>query len=232
MLGLILFAITTPILGVILAHNQEIKKWLIPFGAGLLLATIFTHLLPELMQNTLAQSTGWGLVAGFGLYFILSSCLTMCPHDEHNCTNETHKGISKLLIVGFLVHALLDGIAIYSLSNSGVRDALIGLSVHRAIDGIALVALAATHKMPLRTVYEWFGLIIVTTLVGYGLGSTNMPIPSDLLTAFVCGTLIYMLASDMIPETHKSGRREVNIVAMLMGMAVAYTLANFTIHSH
>lgn len=232
MLGLILFAITTPILGIILANNQEIKKWLIPFGAGLLMATIFTHLLPEIMEHAHGQPTGWALVAGFGLYFVLSSCLTMCPHDEHNCTNETHKGISKLLVIGFVAHALLDGIAIYSLSTNGVRDALIGLSVHRAIDGIALVALAYTHKMPMKTIYEWFGLIIVTTLVGYGLGSMNLPIPADMLTAFVCGTLIYMLAADMIPETHKSGRREINIVSMLMGMAVAYTMANFTIHGH
>lgn len=230
MLGLILFAITTPVLGVILAHNQEIKKWLIPFGAGLLLATIFTHLIPEIMQNTMAQSTGWAMVAGFGLYFVLSSCLTMCPHDEHNCSNETHKGVSRLLVIGFLIHALLDGIAIYSLSSTGVRDALIGLSVHRAIDGIALVALAHVHKLPIKTLYEWFGFIIATTLVGYGLGTMNLPIPADHLTAFVCGTLIYMLAADMIPETHKSNRREVNIVSMLMGMAVAYTLANFTIH--
>lgn len=230
MFGLILFAIITPILGVILAYNHEVKKWLIPFGAGLLLTTIFTHLIPEIMQNTIAQSTGWAMVAGFGLYFVLSSCLTMCPHDEHNCSNDNHKGVSKLLVIGFLAHALLDGIAIYSLSNNGVRDAMIGLSVHRAIDGIALVALAATHKIPLRTVYEWFGLIIISTLVGYGLGSMNLPVPADHLTAFVCGTLIYMLAADMIPETHKSNRRGVNIVSMTAGMAVAYTLANFTFH--
>lgn len=232
MLGIILFTIITPILGVILAHNQEIKKWLIPFGAGLLLTTIFTHLIPELMQNTDAHSTGWAIVAGFGLYFVLSSCLVMCPHDEHNCSNETHKGVSKLLVIGFLVHALLDGIVIYSLSSTGARDALIGLSVHRAIDGIALVALAHTHKLPIKTIYQWFGLIIASTLGGYTLGTMNIPIPSEVLTAFVCGTLLYILAADMIPETHKNNRRKVNIVSIIMGMTVAYTLANFTIHSH
>lgn len=231
MLGLILFAITTPVLGVIFAHNHTIKKWLIPFGAGLLLATIFTHLIPEIMEHSHGQPIGWALVAGFGLYFVLSSCLTMCPHDEHNCSNETHKGVSKWLVVGFLIHAMLDGISIYALSNNGVRDALVGLSIHRAIDGIALVALAHTHKMPMKVVYEWFGLIIAATIIGYGAGTLNLPIPTDTMTAFVCGTLIYMLAADMIPETHKSNRKEVNIISMILGMAVAYTLANFTIHT-
>jgi zinc transporter ZupT len=230
MLGLILFAITTPVLGIILAHNKEIKKWLIPFGAGLLLTTIFTHLIPEIMQNESAHANGFAVVVGFGLYFLLSSCLAMCPHDEHNCSNEQHKGISKLLVTGFIVHAILDGLAIYSLSSSNVRDALIGLSVHRAIDGIALVALALTHKMPTKVIYEWFGLIIVATLMGFGAGTIGLPIATDTLTAFVCGTLIYILAADMIPETHKSNRREINILSMIVGIAVAYTLSSFSVH--
>lgn len=230
MLGLILFAITTPILGIIFAHNQKLKIWLIPFGAGLILATIFTHLVPEIMQGDLASNAGWAMVAGFCLYFILSSCLTMCPHDDNGCTNKTHHGISKLLVVGFIVHAILDGIAIYSLSVDGVRDALIGLSIHRAIDGIALVALAHTHKLPTKTIYEWFGAITIATLVGYGIGNFNLPIPHEILTAFVSGTLVYMLAADMIPETHKNNRKAINIVAILMGLAVAYTITQLTVH--
>ena len=156
----------------------------------------------------------------------------MCPHDEHGCTNSTHKGVSNLLVIGFVVHAILDGVSIYSLSNNGVRDALVGLSIHRAIDGVALIALAHAHKLPIKTLYGWFAIVIASTLVGFGIGMVNLPIPEEYLTAFVCGTLIYMLTADMIPETHKNNRLTVNLMSMLMGMIVAYTMTNFTIHSH
>lgn len=233
MLGLILFAITTPVIGVILAHKQELRQWLVPFGAGLMLTTICTHILPEIFEHAHGAPVGWALLAGFGLYFVLSAFLIMCPHEhDQHCTNDKHKGISILLILGFVIHALIDGVAIYALSEQGVRDALIGLSVHRAIDGVALVALAIAYKMPTRTIYEWFGLILASTIAGYGIGTTNLNIPTDMIVAFACGTLLYILAADMIPQAHKNNKKEINIVSMLVGIALAFTLSNLTIHTH
>lgn len=231
MIALIVFVLVTPLIAISISlwQSSQFVRWLMPFGAGVLFASIFGHLLPHVLHDTPAHDVGWALIAGFGLYFVLVNFMPVCHHEEleentnehaANCGNANHRGITSLLLIGLVAHALLDGVALAVLgSESGT---ILGMCIHRAMDGLALIAMAQSYKLSKQHIYALLATITCATVAGFALGSNGLHLPLGILQAFTAGTLLYILTTDVIPAAHRHGTKWVNVSAMALGFAVMY----------
>jgi zinc and cadmium transporter len=195
-------------------HLSGTHRFIVPIAIGVFLGVIFFELIPE----TLAAAEFYGSVAivvGFLSFYVLSHFLRTY-HHHHNESNEhdthEHGHGASMLLIGDAIHNVADGVVIASafLINPAVGIvATIGIALHEIPQEIAEygVLLHAGYSKKkalflnfLSALSILFGVLISALFISLG----------DylwILTGLAAGNLLYIAASDLIPElqeqTHK-----------------------------
>jgi zinc transporter ZupT len=148
--SLFIIALVGVIIGIWLAEVPDISRKAVPFSGGLLMGIALFWLLPEV-----AAQYGWtsgilGLIAGFGLLWLVNRFLyPVCPtcahsHDHDACAQQLH-GFAAPLIGAAALHAFVDGwglVVSQENPSNGLRIAVLaGISLHKIPEGLALGAL-------------------------------------------------------------------------------------------
>ncbi|HEX9271557.1 MAG TPA: ZIP family metal transporter [Candidatus Binatia bacterium] len=88
--------------------SQKALALLLSFSAGVLLGTVFFHMLPE-TGRVLSDNMGWPVLTGFLLIFAMERFVFVHACEERDC--DIHQmGLPAFL--GIALHSLLDGIAL------------------------------------------------------------------------------------------------------------------------
>lgn len=185
----------------------------LPFGAGALLAAAFFDLLPEAFElgNT-SDLLIWTL-GGFLAFFLLErSASWFHHHHEHRIGAHNHTR-NILVMVGDLLHNVIDGIAIAAafLVNpvSGVITTL-AVSAHEIPKELGTFGILLSRGWRDKTVFAANVLTAVGTLVAatltYWFGHV-VHLPEAELLAITSGFFIYIAASDTIPDIHEQPHR-------------------------
>ena len=88
--------------------STETFRLIISFCAGVLLGTVFFHMLPS-VASALGTDLGYPMMIGFLLIFVSEKFIMVHPCEEGEC--DYHKiGLAAFIGIGF--HSLLDGLAI------------------------------------------------------------------------------------------------------------------------
>ncbi len=191
-------------------HIRGTHRFIVPVAIGVFLGVIFFELIPE----TLEGSTFYGsiaIAAGFLSFYLLSHFLRTYHHhhDDAHDECEQRRGASMLLI-GDTVHNIADGVVIASafLINPAVGiAATVGIALHEIPQEIAEygVLIHAGYSKRKALMYNFLsassifiGVILCTVFISLG----NFV---WILTGIAAGNLLYIAASDMIPElNHKT----------------------------
>jgi zinc and cadmium transporter len=212
--------------------ERRYLKYFIALGSGFMLATAITEMIPESLKPEL-NPNGWApylVLGGYLLVHLFEHTLT--PHfhfgeetHQHEVT-PAHRSISVL--VGLLIHAFFDGIAIAS-----------GFLVSRWLGWIVFVAVFL-HKVP-----EGFTVSSVMLASGRSrfkawgasvmLGGATMA--GVLLMALFrhgvdaglplsAGVTIYVAATDLLPEVNQEPGVKMALVVFL-GVALLFLLEHF-----
>lgn len=126
----------------IMSLSEEKLKNVSIFGAGLLVGTALTVIIPEGIRSLYDERSLEEAVKGHGT----SSGLSVEEH-KHEHSNDEHSGtIGLSLVLGFVFMMLVDQVSSRRTEGSNERNltATIGLVVHAAADGVALGAAATT----------------------------------------------------------------------------------------
>lgn len=214
-------------------------RFIVPIAIGVFLGVIFFELIPE----TLEGSEFYGAVSiavGFLSFYLLSHYLRTYHHhheDEHDDCEHT-RGASMLLI-GDAIHNVADGIVITSafLLNPAVGiAATVGIALHEIPQEIAeygvLIHAGYTKKEALAYNFLsassiFLGVILSSLFIGLG----------DylwVLTGLAAGNLLYIAASDMIPElshTTHSDHFLQTFISTLIGLIAIVSLLTWS-HEH
>jgi len=237
MLPIVLSALTftSTLLGGIFAfRNKDNLHRILGFTAGVLLGVVAFELLPEIFHVLVAERispTGpmIALVVGFLLFHVIEKSLLIhhTQEDEYTLHHHPHVGIaSALALIG---HSFLDGVGI-GLGFQAGRGVGIAVAVaviaHDFTDGLNTVNLMLINKNKSRRAVAF--LIVDALAPVVGALSTLLFYVSDaglvLYLGFFTGFLLYIGASEILPEAHSQHSSYKTI-----GLTIAGTLSIFII---
>ncbi len=233
----ILSFLSTSVGGMFSIKNKDNIHKIMGFTAGVLVGVVFFEIFPEIIS--LINQYGFdstyvmiALVAGFLVFHILEkSILIHHGHeDEYPVHKHPHVGsISALALAG---HSFMDGVGIglgFQISNSVGILVAIAVIAHDFTDGMNTVALVLSNKNSLNKA-KWFLLLDAIAPV-LGVASTFLFKVSEnflvLYLGFFAGFLLYIGASDILPEAHSKESSYKTIGLTIAGIVLIFIVSRF-----
>lgn len=220
-------------------HLKGSHRFIVPVAIGVFLGVIFFELIPE----TLEASSFYGSVsiaAGFLSFYLLSYFLrTYHHHHEESCHDHQNKRGASMLLIGDAVHNIADGVVIASAflidPTVGIA-ATLGIALHEIPQEIAkygvLIHAGYSHKKALIFNFLTASSIFIGVLLSALFASFGDFV--WILTGLAAGNLLYIAASDMIPElnhhTHEDHFMQ-TFVSTLIGLVAIVSLLTWS-HAH
>jgi ZIP family zinc transporter len=217
------------------------QNTLLGFSAGVMLAaSIFSLILPAL--DSAAAMTGGKLAAGaiVGAGIVLGGLLMLAvdrwvPHEHlvQGRHGDTRRQLSRvwLFVFAITLHNVPEGLAVgVAFSAEDATRALplaLGIGIQNIPEGLAVaLALLTLDYSPARA-----GLIALATgmveplggLLGAGIISVAQPL-LPLGLAFAAGAMLFVIASEIIPETSREETKLATTFALLGGFSVMMLL--------
>ncbi len=204
------------------------------FAAGLMLALVFFHLMPEAIE--LSDIAPQIIFLGFFGFYLLENFLMINSGIElPYCVDEDEPHSHLLPITGVMTfsglafHSLIDGIIIgvgFEISTEIGILASIAVIAHEVPEGITSFALI-NETLPERAIFLSV-IVAIATPFGALISLLFIRNISDslvgLLLALGAGTFVYVAASDLIPKTHQNQSWK-SLIAFFVGMFFIILLA-------
>jgi zinc and cadmium transporter len=193
------------------------------FSAGAILAVVFTHILPEALE--LYPSSLHIVLFTIIAFYIFEHTIGIHTCREGQCDEHP---IGLLAFTGITIHSLTDGIVIGIGFEADFRIGLaatVAILLHKLPVGISVTAIFLHSGVERKKAIFRAWVVALATPVGaifsYIFVQSVAPSILGLLLAFSAGSLIYVGASDLLPETHKNFKRS-NILLVLIGVGLVY----------
>jgi zinc transporter ZupT len=235
-----LFTFVSTFLGGLFALKNRDKLHLImSLTAGVLLGVVFFDILPEVFnlskENLLDVSPAFiALVTGFLLIHVLEKLALIHSrrHEEEYATHR-HPKIGLINASGLSFHSFLDGVGIglgFQVNPHVGFIVALAVIAHDFSDGLNTVTLMLSHKNSAKRAVIL--LLVDATTPILGAASTLLfSIPSNFLIlylGFFAGFLLYIGASDLLPEAHSEHSSYTMIGLTFIGVLFIFFVTRFT----
>lgn len=198
--------------GLFALRNRGKLHLIMSLTAGVLVGVVFFDLMPEIFnlskENNLDPTPALiSLVFAFLLIHILEKLAVIHTAHEEEYADHRHPTIGLINASGLSIHSFLDGVGIgLAFQVSPHVGLIVSLAViaHDFSDGLNTVTLMLSHKNSVRKAATML-LIDATTPILGALSTLLFSIPNNLLIlylGFFAGFLLYIGASDLLPEAH------------------------------
>ena len=210
-----------------------LKQWsshglhvLASVSAGVLLGTVFLHLLPELTHELALDGRDgrltWvvGLIGFLLLFFVEKVWLAPSHADSHQL-------VWLASYTGLCVHAAVAGLALAAVVGDSSAQAvgapvLVAIVVHKVGESFSLATVMRLAGLGAARMGLLLGLFALVTPVGVLIGqawSGGGP-SATVVEGFACGTFLYVAACDLLPEVfHGESGRWLQGIAVVAGAA-------------
>jgi len=210
------------------------------FTAGVLVGLVSFDLLPEIFhQVNVRQIDPLGpmiaLITGF-LAFHIAEKLTVIHHShEDEYAAHKHPEVGVLSALALSGHSFLDGVGIglgFKVSSAVGVIVAVAVIAHDFSDGLNTVTLMLTNRNSRRRAFTLLMVDAFAPVVGavstlfFTLPGSDLP----LYLGFFAGFLLYIGASDILPEAHSEKSTVATIAMTIVGAAFAFTVAYFINH--
>jgi zinc transporter ZupT len=194
--------------------TQRTDEILLALGAGFILALVFLNLIPA-SYDTLGTSAALYMLIGFSILHFFEH--TVVGHLHFGEETHSHVMVSRVAslsaVAGLFIHAFFDG---FSISIGMQFNYLLGLLIfiavllHKIPEGLTIASIMMSASFPRQKVLIAIFGIGLSTMVGI-LGALVFSSVDAKFTgialAISSGTIVYVGASDLIPEINKSKDR-------------------------
>lgn len=233
--------------GIILLRSKSsakmLAKFATPFAAGALLAAVFLDLLKDGLENGEVNRVLLATLIGMVIFFLAERLLRWF-HHHHSDEEEKEHAEKPLIIVGDTIHNALDGVAIaaaFMVSPATGLVTTLAVAAHEIPQEIGDFGLLLSRGMSRKRVLMVNVLsALATTLAAilvFALGSADV-LPLDIILGLSAGFLLYIAASDIIPEIHaKSPKHKLldwSVIMFLSGVilvGISIQVAHKYIHT-
>jgi zinc transporter ZupT len=207
------------------------------FTAGIILGLVAFDLLPEIFQ--IAQSTGldpiWPmitLVCGFLAFHIVEKFILIHHPQEDKYEPHVHPHVGLVSALALCGHSFLDGAAIgvaFQVNKTVGITVAIAVIAHRFADGFSTTNVLLHHKNSLQRAKNLLYLAAIMPVVGVLV--TNIFTFSEeslaIYLGFFAGFLLYIGASDILPQAHSKGSSRATIALTVLGAAFMFIVTRF-----
>lgn len=190
---------------------DQLAKYATPFAAGALLSAVFMDLLKDGVEESSADTVLLAALIGIIGFFFAERFLHWFHHHHQH---EGRDPATSLIIVGDTVHNALDGIAIAAAFLVSVPTGIvttIAVAAHEIPQEIGDFGLLLAKGMSRAKVLIANVLSALATLVAalltFTLGSEEH-LPLGVLIGLSAGFLLYIAASDIIPDLHERSSKD------------------------
>ncbi|MCX6721327.1 MAG: permease [Candidatus Staskawiczbacteria bacterium] len=207
------------------------------FAAGVLLGVVAFDILPEIINqikeyNFSSINAMVALVAGFLVFHILEKSILIYHCHNEECAQHKHPHIGAAAALALVGHSFLDGVGI----GLGFKiNALVGVFVaiavisHDFTDGMNTVTLMLSHKNTDRRAKEFLFLDSLAPVLG-AVSTLFFNIPPYFLflyLGFFAGFLLYIGASDILPEAHSKKSSYGMMALTILGSLLIFIITRF-----
>lgn len=204
------------------------------FAAGVLVSVVSFDIFPEMIEliketeaSPLFAMTAF--ISGFFVFHIVEKLFLVHSAHESEYEQHHHPAIGTLSALALTFHTFLDGLAIglsFQVNPSLGMAVGLGVIAHGFSDGLNTVSLMLVHgnklKQTLRILFLNAGAPLLGGIVSmYILLSDQMLL---LVVGFVGGFLLYIGASDILPEAHSEHSSYKTILATLAGVLFIFVV--------
>ena len=224
---------STALGGIVALRNRDRLHRILGFTAGVLLGVVAFDLLPEifnLIQTTHTDSIVpmIALVSGFLAFHVVEKLTIIhSAHEGEYEEGHKHPSVGLVSALALSAHSFFDGIGIGLAFqvNAGVGVAVaLAVIAHDFSDGLNTVTLMLAHRNNVRRAVALLFLDAITPLLGAA--STLMFHLSDrnllIYLGFFAGFLLYIGASDILPEAHAKHPSRLTLLLTIAGTLFIY----------
>ncbi len=204
------------------------------FTAGVLLGVVAFDIFPELIDllgktNVEPVFAMGALVVGFLVFHILEKLLIIHHAQEEEYGKHRHPSVGVLSALALSGHSFLDGVGIglgFQVSSMVGISVAIAVISHDFSDGLNTVSLMLSHKN--TTAKAQIMLMIDAIAPVLGALSTLLFTISEkslvLYLGFFAGFLLYIGASDILPEAHAQHSSRWTILMTIFGVTLIFLI--------
>lgn len=230
--------LSTTLGGLFGIKNRKQLHYIMSFTAGVVLAVCFFDILPEAFslatENKLdITPLTIAIVVGFIAFHLLEKTVLIHHSHEEEYAHHKHPTVGLAGALGLSFHSFLDGVSIgLGFHVNPHVGLLIGVAViaHDFSDGLNTVTLMLTHKNTQKKALMLLVLDALAPILGV-LSTFLFVIPETLLVlylGFFAGFLLYIGASDLLPEAHSKHSSFKMVGFTILGILFIFIVTRFT----
>jgi ZIP family zinc transporter len=206
------------------------------FTAGVLISVVSLDIFPEIIEMTEKLQMEphipmLAFVTGFFFFHVVEKLFLIHRTHEEGYSPHHHPAVGTMSAFALSFHTFLDGLAIGLAFQAnpalGVAVA-VGIIAHGFSDGLNTVSLMLVHGNSLKQTLRILVLNAAAPLLG-GLVSVFVSLPDKALlltVGFIGGFLLYIGASEILPEAHSGKSSYKTIIATIIGVIFIYTITH------
>jgi len=221
--------------GLFAVRFKDKLHYIMAFSAGVLMGVVSFDIFPEIIDQVRIHNFDSfevmvALVIGFLLFHILEKTILIhhAQEDCYACHKHPHVGVlSALALAG---HSFMDGLGIgLGFQVNPAVGLLVAIAVvsHDFTDGMNTVTLMLANKNSEKKA-KWFLLLDALAPI-LGAASTLFfkftPYALVLYLGFFAGFLLYIGASDILPEAHSNKSSPKLIILTVLGVVFVYLVS-------
>jgi len=208
------------------------------FTAGVLMGVTFFDILPEAFRIVNENKLDVTLVMimviiGFLLFHILEKTVVIHHIHEREYADHKHPTVGLIGAFGLSFHSFLDGVGIglgFQVSQHVGFLIAIAVLAHDFSDGLNTVTIMLSNKNTTTRAKLLLGLDAVAPIFGV-LSTFLFKIPNHILVlylGFFAGFLLYIGASDLLPEAHSKHSSYRMLGLTILGVVFIFIVTRFT----
>ncbi|HKR81487.1 MAG TPA: ZIP family metal transporter [Candidatus Saccharimonadales bacterium] len=230
--------VSTMLGGVTALKNRDRLHRILGYTAGVLLGVVAFDILPEIFElvhehNFSATVPMLALVGAFLLFHIAEKSILIHHAHDTEYGEHHHPQIGLLSALALSGHSFLDGVGIglgFQVNTQVGVAVAIAVIGHDFADGLNTVSLMLSNKNSPR---KSLMLLAVDALAPvFGVLSTLLfhlpPLGLVIYLGFFAGFLLYIGASDILPEAHSKHPSRVTMALTVLGAAFMFLVTRFT----
>jgi ZIP family zinc transporter len=218
--------------------SDRVLDTLLGFTAGVMLAaTAFSLLVPALDRGSVAEVVA-GLAVGAGVMAVLDAVVPhaharFAEHGRLPAERRAARDRAALLLSALTIHNIPEGMAVGIAFAAGGTELGIPLALAIGIQNVpegfaAAVPLvgSGTSRRRAAGVAALTGIVEPpAALISYFAFEAVEPLLAGGL-AFAGGAMLYVVADELIPESHSRGNERVATMGLIVGFALMLSLDN------
>ncbi len=202
------------------------------FAAGVLIGVVFFDVIPEIIEQLKENDFGSSgvmiaLVTGFFLFHVLEKTILIHHSHENDYAEHVHPQVGVLSALSLIGHSFLDGFGIgLGFLVSPAMGIFVSIAVisHDFTDGMNTITLMISHKNSVEKAKTFLFFDAVAPVIGV-LTTMFFNIPPKLMVlylGFFAGFLLYISASDILPQAHSKKSSYELIGLTIFGVLITY----------